>query len=227
MADLEINKRLKKIIEEYYKISPVEFAKKYKDTKAVKTYNILSERNGLSNKMLETILLAYPEINKTWLLTGDGEMLKTKERDGVITISQNDLNCKKGTPVYDIDVTCGFDSRSLRDEEIVGYVDLPYISKDGRHIVSATGESMTPIVKDGDKIVLKELMSWDLLYYGQIYIVVTEDFRMMKYIHKHPTDSTKVVLKSENKHYDDIELPKKLILKLFIVENILSIKNMV
>ena len=64
MADFNQNKRLKKIITEVYKVSPVEFSKKYRDPKAVKTYNILSERNGISTKMLDEILTAYPEINK-------------------------------------------------------------------------------------------------------------------------------------------------------------------
>ena len=76
MADFNQNKRLKKIITEVYKVSPIEFSKKSRDPKAVKTYNILSERNGISNKMLDEILTAYPEINKIWLLTGEGPMLK-------------------------------------------------------------------------------------------------------------------------------------------------------
>ena len=58
MADFNQNKRLKKIITEVYKVSPVEFSKKYRDPKAVKTYNILSERNGISTKMLDEILMA-------------------------------------------------------------------------------------------------------------------------------------------------------------------------
>ena len=76
MVDYEINRRLKKLIVDVYKISPVEFSKRYNDPKAVKTYNILSERNGVSKNMLDEILEAYPEINRVWLLTGEGEMLK-------------------------------------------------------------------------------------------------------------------------------------------------------
>lgn len=76
MADYNQNKRLRRLIEEVFNMSPVEFAKKYNDPKAVKTYNILSERNGISNNMLEEITAAYPSINKTWLLTGEGEPIK-------------------------------------------------------------------------------------------------------------------------------------------------------
>lgn len=76
MADFEVNKRLKTIIESVYKLSPLDFSAKYNDKKGQKTYNILNEKYGLSNKMLVEILQAYPEINKVWLLTGEGEILK-------------------------------------------------------------------------------------------------------------------------------------------------------
>lgn len=76
MADFEVNRRLKKIIREVYNISPYAFSQKYNDKGGVKTSQVLRERNGLSSKLLEQILEAYPEINRIWLLTGEGEMLR-------------------------------------------------------------------------------------------------------------------------------------------------------
>lgn len=72
---------------------------------------------------------------------------------------------------------------------------------------------------------LREIISWSYFYFGQIYLVLTEDYRMLKYVRKHK-DENYIILKSENKSYDDIELKKSQILKLFVVENVLSIKNM-
>lgn len=88
MTDYKQNRRLKYLIENVFKVSPVEFSKKYSDTKAVKTYNIISERNGISNNMLVEILTAYPQINKVWLLTGEGEMLVN------VNLNTNKLNEK-------------------------------------------------------------------------------------------------------------------------------------
>lgn len=67
-----IAERLNYLIRDVYNTSPLAFSQKYNDPKGVKTYNILSGRNGVSNKMLETITSAYPEINPAWLLTGTG-----------------------------------------------------------------------------------------------------------------------------------------------------------
>lgn len=77
MADLEVNRRLKKLIREIFKESTLSFSSKYNDNNGVKTSQVLRERNGLSSKLLESILEAYPQINRTWLLTGEGEPLKT------------------------------------------------------------------------------------------------------------------------------------------------------
>ncbi|KAF0195487.1 MAG: Uncharacterized protein FD166_2938 [Bacteroidetes bacterium] len=76
MPDYELNKRLGMIIEAM-KMNPLEFSKAYNDTKAVKTYHILNNRNGISSKMLDSILQAYPQISRTWLLTGEGSMFIT------------------------------------------------------------------------------------------------------------------------------------------------------
>ena len=78
--DFTVNRRLKKIIGEVFHLTPLEFSSKYNDKKGQKTYNILNEVNGISNKMLEEILTAYPQINKVWLLTGEGEMLNSEEK---------------------------------------------------------------------------------------------------------------------------------------------------
>lgn len=76
MADFEVNRRLKKLIGEVYKTSTLAFSSKYNDNRGVKTSQVLRERNGLSSKLLDLIIQAYPEINKSWLLTGEGEMFK-------------------------------------------------------------------------------------------------------------------------------------------------------
>lgn len=79
MADFDVNKRLKFLITEVFKMTPHKFSSKYNDVGGVKTSQVIRERNGLSSKLLIDILKAYPEVNKTWLLTGEGEPTKIVE----------------------------------------------------------------------------------------------------------------------------------------------------
>lgn len=92
MADFEVNRRLKKVITEVYKMTPHKFSIRYNDKGGVKTSQVIRERNGLSNNLLEEILYAYPEINRTWLLTGEGEILKNQENGK--TLSEEQPNYK-------------------------------------------------------------------------------------------------------------------------------------
>lgn len=186
---------------------------------------VSSMRKGFGSIKLDNVLREFPKINREWLLYGEGEMLKTDERDGIITISTDQITeVARGTPVYDLDATCGHMLRNFEDVEIIGYVDLPDISSDV-HIITASGDSMEPEIFNNDRISVREVLSWDIIYFGQIYLVLTSDYRMLKYIRKHPTKSDYIILRSENEKYDDVELPKSEIVKLFVVENIISIKN--
>lgn len=91
MADFEINKRLQFLIKDVFKTTPHAFSQKYNDKAGVKTSQVIRERNGLSMQMLEQIITAYPEINRSWLLTGKGEMLKNAEKTLEVQQSNSDL----------------------------------------------------------------------------------------------------------------------------------------
>lgn len=178
-------------------------------------------RKSIQPDKISSIALAFPELNTGWLLTGEGEMLKG--RNNTISVTPNELNSKVGVPVFDIDATCGKEMRSFEDETVVGHIDLPEIRKDSV-IIKATGDSMTPVIISGDRIAVREIKSWDYIAFGQIYLIITSEYRLLKYIRKSDNPDF-IILRSENSGYDDIEMPKKDIVKLFIVENILSIKN--
>lgn len=184
-------------------------------------------RQSITPDKLQKIALCFPDLNKAWILTGEGDMLKSDNRNGVVSINQSQIHdYPNGTPVLDIDVTCGKEFRDLRDERVIGYVDLPIIRNDS-YIVTATGDSMSPKVLSGDFIVIREIKNRDYFLWGHMYLVVTPEYRMLKYIEKHPTDQKEhIVLRSENEAYSDIELPIKDIFKLFVVENIISINNL-
>lgn len=131
-----------------------------------------------------------------------------------------------GTPYYDIDATCGHQNRDIdfATENIVGYIDLPYINKESK-IIRANGDSMEPRIHNGDMVVIREIHDWSDVFYGQIYLVLMDEYRMIKYIRKYEEDEENfVILRSENENYDDIKLHRSKIRKLFIVEHIISLK---
>jgi SOS-response transcriptional repressor LexA len=217
-----MNERLKKIIN-YVKM---EFNLKNQSNVAeFLGYNasylsdLLNGRYNISEDIADKITDKISVISKEWILTGEGEMLRSDN----IEILPNNSNIS--TPIYDIDATCGIEIRDYRDEKIIGWIDIPSINKEAI-IIKASGDSMKPVIKDGSMIAIREIKSWDIIVFGQIYLIVTPEYRLLKYIRK-SKDSNIVILKSANEEFDDIELPKTQITKLFLVENVLSLKNLI
>lgn len=179
---------------------------------------------------LKKISNHYPELNITWVLTGVGKMINSEkqyEKTDIANQSRIYESKRKGALIYDIDATCGIEGRDIKftDERVIGSIEAPEINSNSK-IIFATGDSMTPLITSGDRIVVRKIESWDYFNYGQVYLIITNDYRFIKRVRKHPVNPENLILlRSENTDYDDIDLPKREIVHLFIVENILSIKN--
>lgn len=127
-----------------------------------------------------------------------------------------------GAPVYNIDVTAGTTplARMFTDERIVGRVYLPGLNPD-LPIVRVSGDSMQPRLSPGCYISIRPVRPDATISWGQIYVVVLADFRVVKYVRRHP-DPAKVILHSENPRYDDIEVLRSDIEGLYLVENVIN-----
>lgn len=182
-----------------------------------------AEGRDLSRRATELVLKKLQNINRVWLTTGVGEMELAPSPPMEPPPEAVEV-VEHGTPVYDIDATCGDLSRPITfaDEHIIGHVNLPNVSPNAM-IIRANGDSMEPHIHDGDWIAVREVANLNVLYYGQVYLVITNEYRLLKYLRRDADEQHYVILRSDNKNYDDIRLPKADIRHLFIVENILSL----
>ena len=110
-------------------------------------------------------------------------------------------------------------SMMFSNDRLIGAIDVPFISPDSS-IVRVSGDSMQPVICCGDMVAIREVRNLDLIFWGQIYVVLLDDYRMVKYVRKHQ-DPSMVILRSANKEYDDIEVRKSDIRDLFVVEHII------
>lgn len=127
-----------------------------------------------------------------------------------------------GAPVYDIDVAAGTTplARMFTDEHIIGHVNLPGIDPE-LPIVRVTGNSMTPRLDPRSFISIRPVELDSTIRWGQIYVVVTADFRVVKSLRRGSAPDT-VILHSFNPDYDDIEIERKDIEGLYLVENVIN-----
>lgn len=117
----------------------------------------------------------------------------------------------------DVDVTAG--GITLFDDSITSkYIDLDIPEfRDCTDAVNLYGDSMLPLYKSGQIIILKEWRE-SFIDYGNVYLVITRNGnRMVKYLRK-GSDAQHVMCVSENKDFDPFEIEKEDILHLFLVK---------
>ena len=227
---IEIMNELFKVIE----MNPNQLADSLDMKRTQGIYDILNpdKKVGISKNMADKICSKFPNIKKSYLLTGEGSIINEEDperKEKEISISPSDIKEGEysGALVYNIDGTCGIAEREMAftRDNIVGSVNLPEINKESK-IIRANGDSMEPVIFDGDRVVIRQIFNFDEIFYGQIYLILLEEYRMIKYIRRYePDEENYVILRSRNKEYDDIKLHKSKIKKLFVVENILSVKS--
>lgn len=92
---MSLNERISKVIE-YSNLSPSEFADEI-DVQRSSISHITSGRNKPSLEFIIKIKSSFPEILWDWLVTGEGEMLKS-ELPEVESVSEEKADDEKGKP---------------------------------------------------------------------------------------------------------------------------------
>lgn len=213
--------RIKYIIKEM-RVTQHEFAKRVGvDPSNLSKY--LKGRLPVNDSLVNRIVVNLG-LSKEWLTTGGdlpyAKVAPTAESGFSGQISRG---AGRGTPVYDIDVTAGSmpRSRMFAQENIVGYVNVPSIPP-GCRIVGVSGDSMQPVIRSGDLLAVRELTNLQQIFWGHIYVVLLDDYCMVKYVRRH-SDPDKVILRSENPNYDDMEIERAEIRDLMFVQHILHV----
>ncbi len=217
----EIIDRIKYLMREMG-VKQVQFAERIGvDTSNLSKY--LNAHMPLSESFLNRLVVNLG-VSKEWLMDGtDLPFGKTPVRvDGDVAAT----GAGGGTPVYDVDVTAGVASgrnELFSSENIVGWVNLPNMSPNCR-IVRVSGDSMAPVINDGDFVAVREVSNPAQIYWGQIYVVQLDDFRLVKYLRRH-TDPNMVVLRSENPNYDDMDVRRSDIHEMLLVQHVLHLNT--
>lgn len=208
------DEKLNKILE-YLGLNASEFASKIGAKTNQAIYDILKGRTKtLSSSMIDKISSCYPEINRIWLLTGEGEMLNYNKKDpGPL------INYKKGVPYYNVDFIGGFDI-VLNDQTITPEYLIDFKKyNEATCWCNVSGHSMEPEINSGDIIALKKIEDFSFLPLGEVYaIVTTNGMRTIKRLgpSQNPECYT-LVPTNKSPEYGIQELPKDMIEHIFQV----------
>lgn len=185
---------------------------------------IMSGRLAISEGFINRIAIDMG-VSKQWLKYGTDVPFPKPTHAATIEARVNPepaAELHSGIPVYDVDATAGSAelSRMLTDDRVIGYVDLPQVNPECV-IIRVSGDSMSPSINNGSFVAIRPVSATGIIFWGQIYVVVTENYRMVKYLRRHDNPDY-VVLHSDNPAYDDIDMPRSDIQDLYIVETVIN-----
>ena len=221
MADIDIINRIKYLMQEL-NYRQVDFAHKIDiDTSNLSKYlnGRLPISDALGNKLVVNL-----GVSKQWLEDGTDIPFAKAQQVTPLNASTSIEVPQQGTPVYDIDVTAGSlpRARMFADDQIVGWVNIPDMASEGCRIVKVSGDSMSPVISNGDYIAIRELSNLQYIFWGQIYVVILDDYRMLKYVRRNDNPAM-VTLRSANPDYDDMEIARADIRDLMLVQHIIHL----
>lgn len=225
------------------------------------TYSALSKRMGLnraqpiydirdgkvkrvSPNYADKILSAFPKYERTWLLTGEGEMLKKENTQQIdipelngITIETMEKYTKAkelGLPLLP-EVTFKFAGGQTqlvnRTEDITRYWFLPDC-KDCEGVAQVVGRSMSPTLPSGSWVALKRytipIENPNMIPFGNIFGVVVEDedtgeYRghikiLRRYKDKEMAHEYWIAHSINEEEFDDFDIKIKQVRSLWIVK---------
>lgn len=184
------------------------------------------ETTIMPNK-LATIRLQYPELNTEWLLYGEGEMLKCEETPTSTTPAE--ISDYRLVPMYNLDARAGFaDNLEWSTEYVVDYIPFKGAKSDDI-CIPISGDSMSPTYRAGSIVLLHRVDDWaDFLELGQVYVIELRDGRrLLKELRRSEFDSKSHYLcVSHNPMFEPVELPKKLIVRVYLVRAVYAKTSM-
>jgi transcriptional regulator with XRE-family HTH domain len=157
-----------------------EFVEKIGSDKATVS-QIKNGKLPITNSILDKIKNAFPNVSVDWLLTGEGEMLKSD--NSVKIFVPEDLPKQVGrlyrAPIYEsYPVSAGLHGlAAIRDDKPDGYA---YTTMPGVTFFPVIGCSFEPIIYAGEYIGAVKLNSWDRVDTEKIYFIITKEERMLK-----------------------------------------------
>ncbi|NTD95633.1 helix-turn-helix transcriptional regulator [Agrobacterium tumefaciens] len=174
--------------------------------------DILRGRGSRISAFIKDRLVYKLNVNIEWLETGVGEPIL---KSGPV-ISE----AKEGVPYFDISLSDA-DTLILMEEQAEYFVNYKPFN-DCTAYLPVYGDSMYPRYASGEIIAIREITNFDVLQWGEAYVVMTDEkanhLRSIKMIYQH-TDQNKLILRSSNPNFKgDTVIDKSNIKSLYIIK---------
>lgn len=214
--NVTVQERLKAFLENE-NISNSEFGRRI----GVSNAYVTSIRKSIQPEKLRKISTEFPNLNISWLITGEGDMYQPSDETTEKSFSSNETAITSDDsvimiPIVHIDSVGGMHSpNSIIEEEqfIEGYA--PFVdARAGDICIIQSGDSMVPTCPSGSLLLLRQVPNWKEYFgYGNIFVIeLTDGRRITKEVTRYDEDPRNFIwCVSHNPNVPDEELPKNMI----------------
>lgn len=183
-------------------------------------------KSEIGGDKIVKILSCYPQLNPDWLLTGEGSMLKSKslKKPHTIDIDKQVI----GIPMLPFDAFAG-----IGDSSITGVnfdtIEERYVVPlfDGIKIdfmIPVRGSSMYPKYSSGDVVACRLIDELLFIQWNKVYVIDSNSQGViMKRLLK-GDDNDHIICRSDNKDYDDFNVPMTDIRSIAIIVGVIRLE---
>ena len=172
--------------------------RKFQESIGVSNSYIQNISEGIGADVLNRISIQYPDLNTSWLLTGDGEMLKKQV-----------CNKEKDTrPRIPYDAAAGVLTDTVEGVTEYHCEQVPVISVFPKYdfTIRVVGRSMEPEYFAGDEVACMKVNEKRFLQWGRVHVLDTTQGVVIKRIYD---NGDSIICRSYNPEFPDFIIPKE------------------
>ena len=181
-------------------ITASEFARKMNLSPAY----LASMRKSMPEEKVERLTQLFPQINRDWLLYGEGEMYREDLAPKGIEPYRLD---KHMVPLIPSQAKAGsFDmyARSVSERDCIRIYSP---NKDAKLAIRVQGDSMEPVIHDGTLLFLEKINEKAFIPWGSPLVLDTENGSLVKMLYPTEDGSEYLEARSYNKDYPPFRIP--------------------
>lgn len=186
--------------------------------------NTITNWYGRKTFDIDVIYTKCVDIDMNWLLTGEGNMLRTESKEENIPVAHPSDSPMEGIPLIPISAMAGAftGEQTVLEYECERFVVPTF--KGAEFLISVKGSSMYPKYNSGDIVACKRLPMSDIFFqWNKVYVLDTDQGPLIKRV-KPGSDKEHVLIVSDNERYEPFELPLNRIYHVALVIGVIRLE---